>query len=70
MFLYKLEIELEDQTVYLIVHAESDEKAFASVEGHLARHFIKQLVVKETVLVEKRRAEKGAGYIVETAVRP
>jgi predicted HD phosphohydrolase len=66
MFLYKIEIALELQTVYLIVAAESDEKAFDHMESHLVRHFIHNPIVKEAVLVEKRRLDKGAGFIIET----
>lgn len=66
MFLYKIEIELKEQLVYLLVIAESDEKAFSYVEGHLARHFIANPEVKETSIVEKKRVEKGSGYIIET----
>jgi hypothetical protein len=66
MFLYKIELVLETQTVYLIVAAESDEKAFDHVEAHLVKHFIHNPKVKEAVLIEKRRLDKGAGYIIET----
>ncbi|WNQ09754.1 DUF3906 family protein [Paenibacillus aurantius] len=66
MFLYKLEIVLKDQTVYLVVLAESDEKAFQSLEGQLARHFIRTPEVLEAAIVEKKRADKGAGYVIET----
>lgn len=65
MFLYKIEITLEDQLVYLIVVAESDQAAFGYAEGHLARHFVKLPLVKETVIVEKKRIEKGSGYVIE-----
>jgi hypothetical protein len=67
MFLYKIELVLETQTVYLIVAAESDEKAFHQVEAHLVRHFNHSPLVKETVLIEKKRLDKGAGYIIETS---
>jgi hypothetical protein len=66
MYLYKIEIVLETQTVYLIVAAETDEKAFDHVESHLVRHFIHNPVAQETVIIEKKRLDKGAGYIIET----
>jgi hypothetical protein len=65
MFLYKIEIELQDQTTYLIVIAEDDEKAFSYVEGHLVRHFIVQPEVKSAVIIEKKRIEKSSGYLIE-----
>ena len=64
MYLYKLEIELADRTVYLITAADGDEQAFDQVEGHLARHFVKMPEVKQSVIVEKKRLEKGAGYVI------
>jgi hypothetical protein len=66
MFMYKLEIELQEQTVYLVVIAESDEKAFEYVEAQLTRHFIASPKVKSAAIVEKKRVEKGSGYVIET----
>jgi hypothetical protein len=66
MFLYKLEIELTDRKAAIIVLSESDEKAFAYAESHLTRHFIKTPDIKEMVIVEKKRVEKGSGYVIDT----
>lgn len=68
MFLYKLEIVLADRKACLILLSESDEKAFSYAEGHLVRHFIKAPEVKEMVIVEKKRVEKGSGYVIETEI--
>lgn len=65
MYLYKIEITLDTQTVYLIVSAETDDKAFQSVDGHLARHFVASPVPQEVALVEKKRLTPGSGYIIE-----
>lgn len=66
MYLFKLEIELEEQTVYLVVAAESEQQAFDSVESHLVRHFVGNPAVKDCAILEKRRLDKGAGYVIET----
>lgn len=66
MFLYKMEIETADRKACLIVLADSDESAFAYADGHLVRHFIKTPEIKEMVIVEKKRVEKGSGYVIET----
>lgn len=66
MYMYKLEIALKDQTVYLIVLAENDEQAFDSVEEHLVRHFVHNPETLEASIIEKKRAVKGNGYIIET----
>ncbi|TMV47755.1 DUF3906 family protein [Paenibacillus mesophilus] len=70
MFLFKLEIELEDQTVYLVTAAESEEQAFDGVEAHLVRYFVGNPAIKDCAIVEKKRLEKGAGYVIETGSRP
>ncbi|MCR8643887.1 DUF3906 family protein [Paenibacillus sp. N1-5-1-14] len=66
MFMYKMEIELSDQLVYLIVVADSDEKAFDYAESNLAKHFIATPEVKQLSMIEKKRLDKGNGYIIET----
>ncbi|MVO98511.1 DUF3906 family protein [Paenibacillus lutrae] len=68
MFLYKIEMELQEGLSYLIVAADSDEKAFEAVEGHLIRHFTVAPEVKEAAIVEKKRLNSGAGYVIETSV--
>lgn len=65
MYLYKLEIILEQQTVSLVVAAENDDKAFTYVESHLTRHFVSTPEPKEIALVEKKRLSPGSGYIIE-----
>ena len=66
MFLYRIEITMPDAKVSFIVLAESDAKAFDYAEAHLVRHYIKPPEVLEMVLLEKKRTEKGSGYIVES----
>ncbi|WP_306433025.1 DUF3906 family protein [Paenibacillus sp. J31TS4] len=58
------------QIIYLIVAAESDDKAFAAAESQLVRHYVKAPDVRETVLVEKKRLEKGTGFVIETKPAP
>lgn len=64
MYLYKLEAELQDQTVYFIVMAEQDAQAFDYLEEYLVRHFIHTPEVIEASIIEKKRIGKGAGYII------
>lgn len=66
MYLYRIEIETNEQLVYLIVVAETDEQAFSYVESHIDRHFIKAPELKEICILEKKRLDKGAGYVIET----
>ena len=64
MFLYKIEIELKDQTAYLILLAPTDEEAFDHVDSHVARHFIKSPEIISAAIVEKKRTEAGSGYVI------
>lgn len=66
MFLYKLEISLKNKGACLVVLADSDESAFAYVEGHLVRHYVQLPEVSEIAIVEKKRVEKGSGYVIDT----
>ncbi len=68
MHLYKLEIVLEEQTVYLLVVAENEEKAFGYVDEHLAFQFVKRPEVKEVSLIQKKSLRAGQGYIIETKI--
>ncbi len=69
MYLYKIEMELADQLAYLIVIADSEEKAFSYVEGHVARHFIASPEIRQLTIVERKRIEPGSGYVIETVNR-
>ncbi|KKC45970.1 hypothetical protein VE23_00745 [Paenibacillus sp. D9] len=65
MFLYKIEIQLEQGQAHLIVLAATDEKAFSYVESHVQRHFLKVPEMTSIAIVEKKRAEPGNGYVIE-----
>ncbi|REE82728.1 MULTISPECIES: DUF3906 family protein [Paenibacillus] len=64
MFLYKIEIEMEDSSAHLILLAETDEKAFSVVDSHVERHYLKKPVLKQVAIVEKKRTEAGNGYLI------
>jgi hypothetical protein len=66
VFLYKLEVQLSDRNAVLVLMGDSDQEVMDSVEVHLSKHYIGTPEIKEIVLVEKRRANKGAGYVIET----
>jgi hypothetical protein len=65
VFLYKLEVQLADRQAVLILMGDSDQEVMDSVEVHLSKQYIGNPEIKEIVLVEKRRANKGAGYVIE-----
>lgn len=66
MFLYRLEAKgqgFRDATV--IVAAEDEEQAFQQAEGLLQKNALGLVQVEEFALVEKKRLEKGSGYVIE-----
>jgi hypothetical protein len=65
MYMYKLEVELKERKVYIIVMAENDEQAFEFLEEQLVRHFVHNPDVVEASIVEKKRAVKGSGYVLD-----
>lgn len=66
MHLFKIEVELPNQTVYLLVVAENEEKAFGYIDEHLAHHFVKRPEVKEASIIQKKSLRSGQGYVIET----
>ncbi|MBP1154755.1 MULTISPECIES: DUF3906 family protein [unclassified Paenibacillus] len=66
MFIYKMEVELKEQPIHLVVMAENDEQAFDGLEELLVRHFVRTPEVLEASIIEKKRAVKGAGYVIES----
>ncbi|MBW5445072.1 DUF3906 family protein [Cohnella sp. CFH 77786] len=66
LYLYKLEAQMPDRQAVLVILAETDLEAMEEAEVHLSKHFIGAPEIKEIVLIEKRRANKGAGYVIET----
>ena len=65
MYLYKLEFELEQNKVHLVVAAENDAEAFKYADAELEKHFVAMPEVKEAALVEKKPIRKGIGYVIE-----
>jgi hypothetical protein len=65
MYIYKMEVELRERSVHVIVMAEDDAQAFEYLEDMLVRHFVKNPEVVEASIIEKKRAVKGSGYVLE-----
>ncbi|SFI61816.1 DUF3906 family protein [Thermoflavimicrobium dichotomicum] len=66
LFLYRVQVKEETKgTMYIVVLAPSDEKAFAFAEQELERHMIVTPKVKEWLLLEKRRVHSGSGYVID-----
>jgi hypothetical protein len=66
MFLYRIECDTSRGAAIAIIAAATDEAAFSAAEVHLLRHYVAMPEVRSTTIVEKKRVEKGSGYIIET----
>lgn len=65
MYLYKLEFQIGEKTVHVIVAADSDEQAFKYADAELEKHFITMPNIAEAAIVEKKSVRKGTGYVIE-----
>ncbi|MFD2171595.1 DUF3906 family protein [Tumebacillus lipolyticus] len=66
MFLYRLEAKgkgFPDSQVFVL--AEDEEQAFAGAEALLEKNALGLIEIAEFAILEKKRAEKGSGYVVE-----
>ncbi|WP_281886048.1 DUF3906 family protein [Paenibacillus sp. YYML68] len=68
MYLYRMEVELRDRSVQLVVMAETDEQAFDSLEELIGRFYVKTPDVQSAAIIEKKRAVKGSGYVLDPGV--
>ncbi|WP_110113706.1 DUF3906 family protein [Bacillus sp. CGMCC 1.16541] len=64
MHLYRFEVTIEEQVIYVVIVANSDEHAFELVDIELEKHYLKMPNVKETVLYEKKRIRGGTGFVL------
>lgn len=66
MYLYKLEVRMKERQAVLVVLGDSDQEAMEEAEVLITKHYIETPEIEEIALIEKRRANKGAGYVIET----
>jgi len=66
MFLYRLEASGQGfPSSQVVVVAEDEEQAFQAAESLLERNAHGLIQIKDIAIVEKKRLEKGSGYILE-----
>jgi hypothetical protein len=66
MFLFRVEVTYADRSrAEVIVLQESEEKAFKSASGQIEHHNLPPKQVKEMVIVEKKPAAAGRGYVID-----
>ncbi|WP_426452333.1 DUF3906 family protein [Paenibacillus sp. S-38] len=68
MFMYKIEVQLQKETVYVVLMAEDDAQAFDALEETLVRHYAPSPEVVDAGILEKKRAVKGSGYVIEPRI--
>jgi hypothetical protein len=65
MFLYRFEVETEEQTVDVVVAANNQEEAFLTAEKEVEKNFLKLPVITYVTLLEKKPIRKTAAFVVE-----
>ncbi|SFS71196.1 DUF3906 family protein [Marininema halotolerans] len=65
MQLYRFEAVIEGEVIHIIIAAQSDEEAFQYVDIELEKHYLRMPEVEELSLYEKRRIQKGGGYVLQ-----
>ncbi|MGF7031385.1 hypothetical protein J2T17_002296 [Paenibacillus mucilaginosus] len=69
MFMYKIEVELHEETVFVVLMAEDDAQAFDALEETLVRHYAPSPDVVDASILEKKRAVKGSAYVIEPRIK-
>lgn len=64
MNLYRLEAIIEGKIVHIVVAATDDEAAFKQAEIEVERQYLKIPEIKELTLYEKRKINRGAGFVL------
>jgi hypothetical protein len=67
MFLYKIQVKHTDGSISkIVVMAESDERAFKTAEAQLDKHYLPPKRTGEMAMLEKKVANKGVGFVIES----
>lgn len=64
MNIYRLEAIIENKIVHIVVVATDEEAAFKQAEIEIERQYLKIPEVRELTLYEKRKINKGAGFVL------
>lgn len=64
MNIYRLEAIIDNKVVHIVVAAMDEEAAFKQAEIEIERQYLKIPEVKELTLYEKRKINKGAGFVL------
>ncbi|WP_243289933.1 DUF3906 family protein [Bacillus sp. FJAT-47783] len=62
---YKFLVKTKKDTIPVIIVAENEEKAFDQVEIELEKHFMKVPHYEEITLYEKKKIQKGVGFVID-----
>ncbi|MBN6187878.1 DUF3906 family protein [Aneurinibacillus sp. BA2021] len=67
MFIYRFEVLFADEskTAVVVIHRD-EEEAFRSAQNQIERYFLPPKAIKELAIVEKKTAEAGRGYVIES----
>lgn len=63
MYLYRFQVRLLDKIVTVIVVAKNEEKAFATAEIEVEKHYLQLPQIEEIILVEKKPIHASGGFV-------
>ncbi|PTX63241.1 uncharacterized protein DUF3906 [Melghirimyces profundicolus] len=64
MYLYRFEVLLKEEAVPVVVVAGDDDQAFCLVDTELEKTYLKMPEVEDVTLYEKKRIQKGGGFVL------
>lgn len=64
MFLYRFEAMIDKKVFPIVIVAENDERADKLVDIQLEKYFLREPEVDSLILYEKKRVNKGTGYVL------
>ncbi|SDW96894.1 Protein of unknown function [Marininema mesophilum] len=65
MQLYRFEAVIEGEVIHIIIAAQDDNEAFRLVDVELEKHYLRMPEIEDLSLYEKRRIQKGGGYVIQ-----
>lgn len=69
MYMYRIEVEMEHKSGYVVIVASDEAEAYDQAETTIIRHDIVPPVIKSMAITEKKRVSIGAGYFFEAEIQ-
>lgn len=64
MELYRFEVTTDSEVIPVVIAADSEEKAFRTVEIELEKYFLRLPNIRDITLYEKKRIQSNVGFVI------